>query len=201
MFEVKELKTADIMADSARYGCCVKQARYYFETFLKELMCGRCHPCALGSHEAMMRLERLTVGRGAALDMAALRRIAENMLFGSMCKKGKDSAEFLRTWLDSGEFAEHAAGICRHAECSAMVSYSIDASRCSHCGLCREACCNGAITGEKRKPYLIGYPAFEIRDKKCTRCGKCEDVCTEGAVQKIMQGSVLAGRAVRVQIR
>jgi len=198
MFEVKEQKTSDIMAASAQYGCCVKQARYYFETFLKELMCGRCHPCALGSHEAKLRIERLTSGNGDINDVAALKKISANMLFGSMCKKGKDSAEFLRTWLESGEFAEHAAGICRHAECDAMFFYSIDASRCSQCGLCRDACTDRAITGEKRKPYLIGYPAFEIREKKCTRCGKCEDICPEGAVQKIMQSSALA---VRVQIQ
>ena len=109
MAELKEDKTNepkvdDIKAAAEEKGCPVQKAKYYITEFLSGPMCGKCLPCSLGSYEAAVRLDRLVEGRGGEADIAALRRIATEMLDGSMCKKGKDTAKFILDWMDTGVY-------------------------------------------------------------------------------------------------
>ncbi len=187
MTELKENKAnetgiEDIKAAAEKKKCAVQKAGYYVTEFLAGPMCGRCLPCALGSYEARVRLENISEGRGRDSDIAALRRIATEMLEGSRCKKGKDTAKFILDWMNTGVCEEHVRGRCPDRECPALIEYRIDPQRCTMCGLCKDACHYGAVIGEKRKPYLSGYRPFEIRQRKCTKCDACMQVCPAGAV-------------------
>ena len=54
---------------------------------------------------------------------------------------------------------------------------SIDASLCTACGACTEACTHKAIF-----PTADGA-AYEIHGERCDECGNCYHVCPAGAVR------------------
>src|SRR5512143_3359861 len=101
----KDMK--DVLAASEKAKCPVQKSQIFVEEFLSEPMCGKCHPCALGSYEALVRLKRIAAGIGNEVDIEAIQRIADQMLEGSRCIKGKDTAKFLLGSLNTDAFAEH----------------------------------------------------------------------------------------------
>lgn len=184
MTEVKELRVEDIKAEAEKnIKCPVKKSLYYVTEFLEGPMCGRCFPCEMGSYELRVRLENIVNGNNSSeKDLEVIKRIAADMLEGSMCKKGKDTAKFINEWMDTDIFKEHIEGRCRDRECLAFIEYRIIPEKCTMCGLCLEACKDEAIMGEKAKPYLSGYLPFEIRQRRCTKCNECIKVCPVGAI-------------------
>ena len=180
--KVEDVKVEDIKKSAEEIVCAVEKALYYVTEFLSGPMCGRCFPCALGVYEAKSRLQNIADGRGRDEDLAAIRRIAENMLQASMCKKGKDTAKFLLEWTDSDIFKQHIEGVCPSKSCIALIEYRIIPGKCNLCGLCKEACIYNAIHGEKNKPFLSGYLPFAIRQQKCQKCDECLKVCPTGAI-------------------
>ncbi|HET6515497.1 MAG TPA: NADH-ubiquinone oxidoreductase-F iron-sulfur binding region domain-containing protein [Thermodesulfovibrionales bacterium] len=180
--EMKELKVEEIKALAEEKGCPVQKALYYITEFLSGPMCSRCFPCSFGSYEARMRLEKIANGRGEEADLRTLRRVAEDMLVSSMCKKGKDTARFIIDWMETDVFREHVDGICPAKDCTALIEYRVIPERCTSCGLCLDACSYHAILGEKSKPFLSGYVPFEIRQKRCMKCDACRKVCPTEAI-------------------
>ncbi len=179
----KAMKVEEIKAEADERVCPVQRALYYIEEFLRGPMCGRCFPCAMGTYEARLRLEGIIKGEGSGEDLVALRRIAEDMLVSSFCKKGKDTARYMLEYLDSGVFREHIEGVCPAGECKHFIRYKIIPDRCTNCGQCKVACKDHAIFGQVRKSrFQTGYPPFEIRDRRCTRCGQCLPECPTGAI-------------------
>jgi len=196
MAETKTVKVEDIKKEAEERACPLQRALFYVEGFLEGPMCGRCFPCALGSYEARIRLRNLMEGNGEESDIAALRRIADDMLVSSFCKKGKDTAQFLLEWLGSGVFEEHVQGKCRDMECKAFIEYRIMGEKCTQCGECKEVCEYKAIIGKRRKPYEGGHFPYEIRQKRCAKCGACRDVCPTGAIVLV---STHESEAVEIQ--
>ena len=182
MTEVKELKVEDIRKSAEEKGCPVQKALYYITEFLSGPMCGRCFPCAMGSYEARIRLQKIVDGKGEEAHLFALKRIAEEMAEGSLCKKGKDTAKFILEWMGTNVYEEHINGRCPSRDCKAFIEYRIIPEKCIMCGLCKDACKYGAILGEKKKPYKGGYLPFEIRQKRCVKCGDCMSVCPTEAI-------------------
>jgi len=179
----KEIKVEDIRKEAEQMQCPVEKALFYTSEFLKGPMCGRCFPCSFGSYETQVRLKNIVEGKASDLDVAVIKRIAEQMAIGSLCKKGKDTAKFILEWIDKGTFAEHVAGTCPDKECPAYIEYQIVPDKCIMCGDCLDVCRFNAILGEKKKTYLSGYLPFVIRQKRCTKCGECvPDVCPTGAI-------------------
>lgn len=69
--------------------------------------------------------------------------------------------------------------------CEAEILY-IDENLCTGCGICVDACDNGAISIRGR--------AAVIDPMLCTSCGACADVCPTGAVVTPKTGSSLIPR-------
>lgn len=182
MTEVKELKVEDIKKSAEEKGCPVQKALYYITEFLSGPMCGRCFPCAMGSYEARIRLKNIVDGRGTETDLSALKKIAEEMVEGSLCKKGKDTAKFILEWMGTNVYEEHINGRCPSRDCVAFIEYRIIPEKCIMCGLCKDACKYDAILGEKKETYKSGYLPFEIRQKRCVKCGDCIKVCPAEAI-------------------
>lgn len=182
MTELKEKKVEEIKKEAEEKKCPVSRALYYVEEFLAGPMCGKCFPCEMGVYEARIRLRNLVGGVGTGKDIAALRRIADDMIHSSRCKKGKDTAQFLIEWLGTDVFSEHTEGRCPDRQCVSLIEYRILPEKCIVCGLCQDACRDNAIVGERKKSYKAGYLPFEIRQKRCTKCGECIKVCPTGAV-------------------
>jgi ferredoxin len=168
--------------------CPVNLTRIKLEKFYnddsKDGMCSKCHPCKLGIYDAIKIFEMIQAGKGATKHIALLKRIAVDVKDGGMCKKGKDHADILAAFLnDHAELLErHIQGVCTFNECVRLVSYDIDATRCTMCDKCREVCKDFAIEGQKKQPYKTGFTPYRIRQKRCTHCGECIKVCPEGAV-------------------
>jgi len=182
MTEQKERSTGDIIHETENMSCPVQKAAHYIDAFLKELMCGKCFPCALGTHEAAIILRDIISGNAANPDIDALRRITDAMLMASRCKKGRDSAHIMTELLNDPAFIEHVRGRCPARECTSCIEYRIDPDKCIMCGDCQTVCSYHAIVGEKKVPYLSGYLPFEIASKRCTRCGECLKVCPNDAI-------------------
>jgi NADH-quinone oxidoreductase subunit F len=185
MTEVKEKKTEEIKKEAEEIRCPVKRALYYIEEFLSGPMCGKCFPCEFGSYEAKIILQNIIAGKGTESDLLALRKIADEMLEISRCKKGKDTAKFILEWMGTDAYKEHIEGRCPEKECKALIEYRIIPEKCIMCGLCQEACKDNAIIGEKKVSYRSGYLPFEIRQKRCTKCGECIKVCPVEAIEII----------------
>lgn len=182
MTEQKERTVNDIIQETGHMSCPVQKAAYVVDAFLKELMCGRCFPCALGTCEASIILRNMISGQATDIDNEALRRIADAMSFGSRCKKGRDIARFMYECMNDPALLEHIRGRCPAHECTAYVEYRIIPEKCTMCGECQAICAYHAVIGERKVPYLSGYLPFEIVLRRCTRCGECLKVCPNDAI-------------------
>ena len=175
---VKELKK---QADEV--SCPVQRSLFYVDEFLKGPMCGQCFPCAFGSYEAKVSLESIVEGMGSEKDITSIKRIADNILAGALCKKGRQAADYILECVDSDHFGAHIKGRCPDKLCKAFIEYRIIPDKCTMCGLCKDVCENNAILGINRKnQYDTGYLPFEIRQKRCKRSGACKDICPTGAI-------------------
>lgn len=181
--EFKPKKVEDIKKEAEERHCPVQKSLYYIENFLSDSMCGKCFPCAYGTYEAKIRLNNIISGKGTGVDIAALRRIAEDMIESSRCKRGKDTATFLLEWMNNESFTVHVEKKCPDRECLELTEYVIVPEKCIMCGECTAVCKFAAIIGEKMKPYQSGYLPFEIIQKRCTRCGECIKVCPTNAIE------------------
>ena len=171
------------MAAVDEKSCPVQRCLAYVDRFLTDVMCGRCLPCGLGTYEARARLKSVAEGRGDGEDLAALHRIGENMRVGSLCKKGKDAANYLCECLGRCAFVAHIEGRCPDRACEAFIEYRIVSDRCTMCGRCKTVCDYNAILGiEKRASYDTGCRPFEIRQKRCVKTGQCQAVCPTEAI-------------------
>jgi ferredoxin len=150
----------------------------------KDGMCSKCHPCKLGIYDAIKIFELIQAGKGAAKHVAQLQRIAADVKDGGMCKKGKDHADALGTFLKehAEDLTRHIKGVCISLECKYLVRYEINPDKCTMCDKCREVCKDFAIEGMKAVQYKGGFTPYRIRQKRCTHCGECIKVCPEGAV-------------------
>jgi ferredoxin len=182
MEEKKAVRVKDIKKEAEGRKCPLQKAIFYVDEFLAGPLCGKCFPCAFGSYEARVRLQNIIDGRGEEEDLFALQRIAEHMLVSSLCKKGKDTANFILEWMDRHAFREHIEGGCPDMDCLSFIEYRIIPEKCTMCGLCKEACEHHAILGEKREKFKSGYLPFEILQKKCVKHGNCKEVCPTGAI-------------------
>lgn len=182
MAEKKVIKVEDIKNDADKRDCPVEQALYYITEFLSGPMCAKCFPCSMGSYEAKLILNKIIEGSGTEEHLSNLKRIASDMLDGSMCKKGKDTARFILDWMKTDVFEKHIEGICPARKCEAFIEYIIIPEKCTNCGICKDVCKYNAIYGEKAKPFTSGYLPFEIRQTKCVKCGDCINICPENAI-------------------
>jgi formate hydrogenlyase subunit 6/NADH:ubiquinone oxidoreductase subunit I len=158
--------------------------KHFYTDESKNGMCSKCHPCKLGIYDAIQILDTIQAGKGEKRHVSILKRIAQDVKDGSMCKKGKDHADILSNFMAiyAEDLCRHVKGICDDHECTSLISYDIKADKCTMCGKCQEACPSSAIEGQKIELYKTGFTPFRIRQKRCTHCGECLAVCPEGAV-------------------
>lgn len=182
MTNERERSTGDIIREAGKISCPVRRTAFYIDAFVKDLMCGKCFPCALGSREVALILRDIASGKPAGDEMRALQRISDMMLVSSRCKRGRDTARFMAEMLRIDSFSLHMRGKCPDRECPSLIEYRILPERCTMCGECQAVCLDNALIGEKKVAYLSGYLPFVIASKRCSRCGECPKVCPEDAI-------------------
>jgi len=166
-----------------KISCPVQRSQLFMKEFLAGPMCGRCFLCAFGTYEMLANLKAISSGEGTNQAIFSIKRIAENMTIGSLCKRGKDTGKFVLSCLQTEEFHNHIQGSCPSLMCSSFFEYKIVSEKCNNCGLCKEACKSHAIIGKKKtNEWETGNVPFEIRSKRCTKSGACKDACPTGAI-------------------
>jgi len=166
--------------------CMVDVARF-FMGFVQNESCGKCIPCREGTKRMLEILDRITMVETEKSAGDQLRRfngamqledLASVVADTSLCGLGQTApnpvVSTLRYFRD--EYEAHIferkcpAGVCR-----GLLTYRIDNTKCTGCGLCATKCAQGAIIGEKRQAHYIVA-------ERCVRCDACRQACNFGAV-------------------
>ena len=157
--------------------CMVDMARFFLDFTCKE-SCGKCTHCRIGTRRLLEILERICDGNGRDGDIELLESLCEEVKAGSLCALGQTAPNPVLTTIKyfRNEYEDHIYNKkCTAHQCKPLLTYTIDAEKCTGCTLCARNCPVEAITGEVKKPH-------QIDPEKCIKCGKCHEVCRFGAV-------------------
>jgi ferredoxin len=111
-------------------------------------------------------------------DIELLQELAEAITDGSLCALGATAPNPVLTTLRyfRDEYETHIKDKrCPAGVCKALITYHIDAEKCTGCMACVKACPVEAITGVKKEPHVLDQA-------KCTKCGGCYEACKFDAV-------------------
>jgi NADH:ubiquinone oxidoreductase subunit F (NADH-binding)/(2Fe-2S) ferredoxin len=159
-------------------GTCMVDVARYFTSFLTEESCGKCVPCREGLDRMLDILTDITEGRGREDDIELLEELGDVMRETSLCGLGSTAANPILSTIKyfRDEYEAHIKERrCPAGVCKALITFTIDAEKCTGCGRCLRDCPQTAISGEKKQPHTIDQG-------KCIRCGLCRDNCKFGAI-------------------
>jgi NADH-quinone oxidoreductase subunit F len=157
--------------------CMVDMARFFLDFTCKE-SCGKCIHCRLGTKRMLEILTRITQGEGRDGDIELLEELAVQIKNSALCGLGQTAPNPVLTTLKyfRNEYEDHIyRKKCTAHQCSALVTYSVDADKCKGCTLCARNCPVQAISGSVKEPHVINTDT-------CIKCGKCASSCKFGAV-------------------
>ncbi|MDI7268854.1 MAG: NADH-ubiquinone oxidoreductase-F iron-sulfur binding region domain-containing protein, partial [Myxococcota bacterium] len=157
---------------------CMVDVAAYFIKFLQEESCGKCVPCREGLRQMGEILNRICRGKAVEGDIELLEELSQTILSASLCALGGSAPNPVLTTIRY--FRDEYEAHIKHRKCPAgvckdLVSYSIDAAKCTGCQVCIRDCPQDCITGKKKEPHVIDMA-------KCVKCGSCEEVCKFDAV-------------------
>jgi NADH-quinone oxidoreductase subunit F len=123
-------------------------------------------------------LVEIAEGRGKEGDVELLERISKSIIDGALCALGNSAPNpvlsTIRYFRD--EYRAHIEEKrCPAGVCKALITYSVDAQKCTGCTLCSKVCPTGAASGERKKVHSIDTT-------KCTKCGACRESCKFDAI-------------------
>lgn len=158
--------------------CMVEMARFFLDFTAKE-SCGKCVHCRLGTKRMLEILTRIVSGEGKEGDIELLEELCVNVGSSALCGLGQTAPNPVLTTIRyfRNEYEDHIRNKrCTSHQCTALLHYSIDDSKCTGCTLCSRKCPVHAISGTVKQPHTID-------PEVCIRCGQCKTVCRFGAVQ------------------
>lgn len=167
--------------------CMVDVAKYFLQ-FIQAESCGKCVPCREGTKRMLEIIERIPhsyKGTKNKLDqlqrfkgIVHLKRLGDVIRDTSLCGLGQSAPNPVLSGLRyfREEYEEHMyERKCSSAVCKELLTFSIDNTICTGCGVCIKKCASDAIAGEK------GHAHYIIEDK-CIKCGMCYESCRFEAI-------------------
>jgi len=159
-------------------GTCMVDIARYFVRFLTEESCGKCAPCREGLDRMLDILTDITEGKGKGDDIELLEELGGVIKETSLCALGGTAPNpvlsTIRYFRDEYE-AHIRERRCPAGVCKELITFNIDAEKCTGCLVCARECPQGAISGRKKELHIIDQ-------EKCIKCGLCRDVCKFDAV-------------------
>jgi NADH:ubiquinone oxidoreductase subunit F (NADH-binding)/Pyruvate/2-oxoacid:ferredoxin oxidoreductase delta subunit len=167
-------------------SCMVDVAKYFME-FIRSESCGKCTPCREGTtrlYEILAALcekphseesARLARFRG----LLAAEELAETIRESSLCGLGQTAANPILSTLRyfRSEYEAHLHELrCPAGVCQGLRTFAIDNALCIGCAMCRKACPQNAIVGERKQAHYV------IEDR-CIGCGACVTACPKDAIK------------------
>jgi NADH:ubiquinone oxidoreductase subunit F (NADH-binding)/(2Fe-2S) ferredoxin/Pyruvate/2-oxoacid:ferredoxin oxidoreductase delta subunit len=177
LYEVGSMMGSGGMIVMDDRSCMVDVAKYFL-AFLQEESCGKCVPCREGVRRMREILEDICAGKGKEGDIDLLEKMSKAIADGSLCALGGSAPNPVLSTLKyfREEYDAHIKNHrCPAGVCKALITYSINAEKCTGCGLCIKVCPTQATSGEKKK-------AHTINNDLCTRCGACIESCKFDAI-------------------
>ena len=163
-----------VMDDST----CMVDVAKYFVKFLTEESCGKCVPCREGLDRMLDILTDITDGKGKEGDIDLLEELGGVIKDTSLCALGGTAPNPVLSTIKyfREEYNSHIKDhFCPAGVCKSLITFSIDAGKCTGCRKCAMNCPEEAISGKKKEPH-------KIAQEKCIKCGVCRDNCKFDAV-------------------
>ena len=157
---------------------CMVDITKFFLNFTQEESCGKCTFCRIGTLRMLETLKRVANGEGKEEDIELLEELARTVKRASLCGLGQTAPNPVLTTIKyfRNEYEEHIRDHkCRAKKCQALIIYEVIPEKCPGCGVCVKYCPTEAISGERKKPFVIDQ-------EKCIRCGLCMNVCRLDAI-------------------
>jgi len=157
---------------------CMVDITKFFLNFTQEESCGKCTFCRIGTLRMLETLRRIANGEGKEEDIGLLEELAHTIKRTSLCGLGQTAPNPVLTTIKyfRDEYEEHIRDHkCRAKKCQALITYEVIPEKCPGCGVCAKYCPTEAISGERKKPFVIDQ-------EKCIRCGLCMNVCRLDAI-------------------
>ncbi|NMC07728.1 MAG: 4Fe-4S binding protein [Candidatus Lokiarchaeota archaeon] len=167
--------------------CMVDTARYFMH-FITSESCGKCIPCREGTKRLLETIEKLVNKPRTEKEavermksMIYLERLAWVIKDSALCGLGMSAPNPVLSTLQyfRDEYERHLQHLkCDAKYCGGLLTYRIDTSLCTGCGLCKMNCPAECIVGERKTAHFID-------ETKCIRCGLCFQNCKFEAVLKL----------------
>ena len=190
--DYESLKTVGAMMGSGGLvvmdeATCMVDVAKFFMDFIQRESCGKCIPCREGTRRMLEILQSLTRSRRGETEMESLERfrsvmnlehLARVIRDTSLCGLGQSAPNpvlsTLRWFRD--EYEAHVYDrTCPAKACTELLTYTIEAAKCSGCAVCVKNCPSDAIVGTLKSPH-------HVIAERCIACGTCVDVCKFKAV-------------------